>query len=307
MPIASGSQTRIAYVAETVFGTTPANPTFKVLRAVSSSMRAQKQVVTSEELRADRNVSDEVQTGIAVSGDIAGELAYGAWDDLLEGALMSTWATNVLKNGGTPKYFTFEETLETGATDSYSRFTGCMVDRFSMDLKTRQIVSLQASLRGKNETTGTAALVGSTYTAANTEAVQAAPAGVASLTILGQTVKARSLSWEINNNLRERPVIDSLTTEEFGVGDADVTGQIEAYFEGNTLYDAMLAHTSGSVSMTIGTVANKKYTILLPKVIIGDGQKQRRSKDEDVILTLPFRAVFDTTEGASIKITRAVA
>lgn len=308
MAIASGSQTRIAYIAESTWGTTPTSPVFKVLRAKQSSMRANKIVVTSEELRADRNIADVAMTGFGVSGDIGGELSYGSWDDLLEGALMGTWATNVLKNAATPKYYTVEETLETGATDSYSRFVGCMVDKLSMNIQARAIVDLSASFRGKSETTGTAILSGATYTAANTKAIQAAPSGIVSLSILGTTTyRVKSLSFEINNNLRERPVIDSLYSDELGLGDAAVTGQIEAYFDANTLYDSMLAHSNGAITFTIGTVTNEKYTILFPKAIWGEGVKGNRSKDSDVMLTLPFSAVYDGTEAASVKITRAVA
>lgn len=308
MGIANGSQTRIAYIAESTFGTTPASPVFKTLRATQSTMRANKIVVTSQELRADRNVADVALTGLSASGELSGELSYGSWDDLLEGALMSSWATNVLKNGGTPKYFTIEETLETGATDAYSRFVGSMVDKFSMNINARQIVEIAAAMRSRSESTGTAILSGATYTAANTKAIQAAPYGIASLSILGSTTyRVKSLQWEINNGLRERPVVDSLYTDEMGLSEASVTGQIEAYFDGNTLYDAMLAHGNGAISFTIGTVTAEKYTILIPKAIWGEGVKGNRTKDADVMLTLPFTGVYDATEACSIKITRAVA
>ena len=307
MAFANGSQTRIAYVAESTFGTTPSNPVFKTLRARSSTLRPNKGVLTSDELRADRNIADEVRTNISVSGEVVGELAYGAWDDILAGALQGTWSTNVLKNGGTAQFFTFEETSELGATDSYQRYTGCMVNSLSMDINTRQIVTVSASLMGSAPSLGTAIVSGATYTAANTTAVQAAPAGIAGLNIAGISAKVRRLSWQVNNNLRERPVVDSLYSLEMGSGRCDVTGSIEAYFENNTLMQAILDHTSGAFSLTVGTVTNEKYTIAFPKAIFGDGQFGQRSQDTDVILTIPFRAVYDSGEACSIKITRAVA
>jgi hypothetical protein len=50
------------------------------------------EVVTtrSNELRSDRQVADLIRTGIRAAGDIAGEMSYGAWDTLLEAALMSS-------------------------------------------------------------------------------------------------------------------------------------------------------------------------------------------------------------------------
>ncbi|WP_238258576.1 phage tail tube protein, partial [Methylobacterium gnaphalii] len=93
MTIASGSTRRIAYVPETVFGTTPATPSFKTFRATGGGPRTNKTTGTSDEIQADRNVRDEYQLGQDVSGAYNFELAYGNLDDLLEGVLFSTWST----------------------------------------------------------------------------------------------------------------------------------------------------------------------------------------------------------------------
>lgn len=307
MAIADGSQTRIAVVAETTYGTTPSTPTLKVLRARGSSLRADKTVVTSEEIRADRNVADEILVGMGASGGIDFELSYGTLDDLLSGALCADWATNVLKNGVTPKFFTVEETIEAGVTDTYSRFTGMMVDRFSMDLTSRAIVKGSVSFKGKQQSLATSAISGATYTAANTKAIQAAPGGIASLNVASLSPRVRSLSLEINNNLRERPVIDSLYSEQLGLGQCSVTGEIEMYFESNAVLQAVLDHGSGALSFTVGSVTNEKYTFLIPKIIFGNGAMGERNNTSDVMVRVPYRGVFDTTEAASIKITRAVA
>jgi len=45
MAIANGSGSRIAFVAETAYGTTPATPVFKVLRVTGGGMRTDKTTV----------------------------------------------------------------------------------------------------------------------------------------------------------------------------------------------------------------------------------------------------------------------
>ncbi len=307
MAFASGSGTRIAYIAESAFGTTPATPAFKVLRTTGGGIRTTKQTGTSNEIRADRNVVDEFQTGQDVSGQYPIELSYGTLDDLLEGLFQEAWATNVLKNGVAPKSFTLEETLELGATDSFSRFTGVMVNTLSLAIASRAAITGQIGFMGVQETLATAIISGATYTAANTKAVMNASNHVAALTVASGTPKVRSVNLEITNNLRTRPVVGSLYSQEFGSGRFEVTGTLEAYFESNALYQSVLDHGGGELSMTLGSVTNEKYTLLLPKIIFTNGERRVGGNDEDVMVNIPFRAVYDGTEACTAKITRAVA
>jgi hypothetical protein len=216
-------------VPEATFGATPATPSFKTLRTTGGGIRTKKATGTSDELNPDRNVRDEYLLGLDCSGQYGYELSYGTLDDMLEAVLFGAWTTNVLKNGLTPKSFTFEETLEMGATDSFARFRGVMVDTLSMSLASRQAVTGSIGLLARDETLATAAIAGATYAAANTKTVSTASAHIASLTIGGVTPKIRSLKFDINNNLRTRPLVGDKYSAEFGAGRCDVTGTFEAY------------------------------------------------------------------------------
>lgn len=309
MPIASGSTRRIAYVAETVFGTTPATPSFKTFRATGGGPRTNKTTGMSDEIQADRNVRDEYQLGQDVTGAYAFELTYGNLDDLLEGALFNTWATNVLKNGATPKSFTFEEAIDLGAgAKSFSRFDGCMISTLSLAITARAAITGSLGLMGQNELIDTAIVTGATYAAPGTTPVSTSSANVAALTVGGVTPapKVRSLSIEINNNLRTRPLVGSLYTDSFGYGRCEVSGTLECYFETNDLYAAVLAHGGGALSFTVGNTSGQKYTIALPKIIFGNGERRPGGNNDDVMVSIPFRAVYDATAAASIVITRAV-
>ena len=113
------SQTRLASIAEVTYGTTPSSPTFLEQRFTSEGLNANIENVVSNEIRADRNVSDLVQVGSSAGGPVAFELSYGSFEDWLESLMFSTWSSNVLKNGNTQKSFTLEKTFEGGATDQY--------------------------------------------------------------------------------------------------------------------------------------------------------------------------------------------
>lgn len=309
MSFASGSGVRVAYVAEVTPGTTPATPSFKTFRATNGGMRTNKTVVTSDERQADRNVRDEILTGLGVSGSFDFEFTSDTLDDLLEGALCGSWATNVLKNGIAQKYFTVEETYELGATDTFRRFSGSRVNTMSLSMAAREKVTGSVALMGMQEALATAIVTGATYAAPSTTQVATASSNVASLAVgaLSPQPKVRSLSLEMNNGLRERPVIGSMYTQEFGEGRFECTGTMACYFESNALYQAVLNHETAALSFNLGVEANKKYTFLLPKIRFGDGEVTAGGNDDDVMANIPFRALLDTTEACSLKITRAVA
>jgi hypothetical protein len=309
MPFASSAGARIAFVAESTFGTIPTSPTFQVARVTGGGLRTTKTTGKSNELQADRNVRDEFLLGLDASGSYPFELTYGSLDAIMEAALFGAWSANVLKNGVTRRSFTIEETLELGATDSYHRFSGAMINTLSLDITAKQAVTGAIGVMAKQESLGTGILAGSVYTAANIRTPMTAAASVGALSVasLSPAPKIRRITFEANNNLRARPVIGSPYSEEFGEGDCDVTGSIEAYFDSQALYSAVLAHGGGALVMTIGHVSGEKYTVNFPNIVFLDGVKQIGGNNDDVMVNVPFRAKYDSVSGASMSITRAVA
>lgn len=309
MDFATGAGLRVAYVAETDFGTTPATPGFQTWRVTSGGLQTKKATEVSKEIQPDRNVRDLMLTGLDVSGSYPFEWSYGTFDDLLEAALFGTWAADVLKNGTDRKSLTFEEMLTVGSAEAYSRFTGCMVNQMSLDIQARQVVSGSFDIMAQAEALDSAIVTGATYTAANTNPVSTASANVASLNVadLDPQPKIRRVQLQVNNNLRTRPVVTSLYSEAFGEGMCDVTGTIEAYFASNALYQKVLDHGGGVLALTVGNAANEKYTIDLPKIIFNDGHVQKGGQTDDVMVQIPFQAVYSTADACSIMLTRAVA
>lgn len=308
MTIASTSRSRVAYIPEVTWGVTPATPAFQEMRRTSGNLATKKGTVTSDEIRLDRNIRDEYMVSQDVTGSYDLELSYGSYDDLLAAAMFGDWSSNVLWNGSTEKSFTFEETVDLGGGNyAYSRYLGCEVSTLALTFNSRAAVKGSFSIMGKQETTDSAIIAGATYTAPNTNKIETA-VSVASLAIAGMTPvpKIKALSLNINNGLRIRDRIGSLYSEQFGMGQADITGSFDAYFESNALYDQVLAHGGGALSLTVGAVTAKKYTFDIPNAIFTDGSKKLGGKNDDVMVTIPFRAVYDGSNG-SMKITRAVA
>lgn len=306
MAFADGSALRFAYLAEPSFGELATPPAFKLLRITSSGLKTVKSTVESDEIRADGNITDLMLGGYDVSGDVGGELSYGAWDDIFAAAFKNDWTGDALTNAMRTKSLLFEEMLEAGENDLFSRFNGCMINKLSFSIQPKKPITMTASVMGRSEVTGTAELADATYAPAPTKSVMAAPRGVASLAVAGSTFRVRSMTLDINNNLRTRESIDDLYSAEFGKGSVQVTGSIEAYFESNEVYQRALDHESAAITAVLGRVAGEKYKIEIPKAVLGDVSKGERRKNTDVMMTLPFQGVLDPASGCSVRMTRAV-
>lgn len=298
------SQTRLADITEVTWGTTPATPTFKVARFTGEGLNANIENVVSNEIRADRNVTDLIQVGSEAGGNIDIELVYGSFEDWLESLMYNTWATNVLKNGNTEKSFTFEKTFEAGVTDQYHRFTGMIADTMSLSMATNQIVTGSFGFMGKDMIVSQAAIAGSSYTAANTNPVINAAANFASLAITGVTgPELTALNINITNNLRGQKVLGSVDNRAIGTGRFEVTGDLTAYFENEELFDLFLAGTAADLTFKIGGTSSKNYVFNIANLKFETGEILAGGNDQDVMANMTFRGLYDGTDN-TLEITR---
>ena len=300
------SQTRVAYIAESTWGTTPATPTFITARITGESLNANIDNVVSDEIRADRNVSDLIQVGSSAGGSVDFELTYGGFmDDWLEALLFSTWSSNVLKNGVTQKQFTLEKTFETGATDQFHRLTGAVPNSMSLSMATGSIVTGSFDFVGKGMSAAQAIISGATYTAGNTNTPINAASNFASLAMTGVTSPAlTALDINITNNLDPQRVLGSLDARQITEGRFEVSGSLTAYFENAELYALFLAGTSTDLTFKLGGASSKNYLFNVPTIKFENTQVVAGGNDQPLLITTDFRGLYNSGEAASLKITR---
>lgn len=298
------SQTRLAYITEVTYGTTPASPVFKNQRFTSESLNANIENRVSNEIRADRNVTDLIQVGSEAGGSVDFELSYGSFEDWLESLMYGTWASNILKNGNTQKSFTIEKTFEGGATDQYHRFTGCIANSLSLDIQAKQIVTGSFEFLAKGATTAQAIIASATYTAANSNPVINAATNFASFSMSGVTSpEITSLKLKVTNNLRRQPIVGSIDARGIGTGRFEVTGEAMLYFTNQTLYDLFLAGTASNLSFVIGGASTKKYQFDIANLKFEKVEIVAGGNDQDVMAKVSFRGLYDNTDN-TLKITR---
>jgi hypothetical protein len=149
MAFAQGSRSSLSYIVESTFGTTPAG-NFTTLPFTSHSLNLTKDIMEGNDIQADRMPRVNRQGNRQTSGDIAVDLRRGDFDPLLEAAMLSTWSTDVLKVGTTPKFFSIEDYA--ADIDQARLFTGMTVSTLGISMAPNQMVATTFGMVGKDMT-----------------------------------------------------------------------------------------------------------------------------------------------------------
>jgi Phage tail tube protein len=212
---------------------------------------------------------------------------------------------NTLKVGTTLKSFYIED----AATDitQFRLFSGMSVSSLAVSIKTNQMVSGTFSMVGKDMTiSGTSfdsakdAISGNAPFDAYSGTMKIADAG-GSLTAIATIT---GIDFTFNNNFAPTFVVGSASTPQLEYGKATVEGTITAYFEDATLINRFINETATKFEVAINDpTGTNPYTWLFPNVKI-NGADVPVGGPTSRVISLPFVALYDTTENTNIKLTR---
>jgi hypothetical protein len=312
MQAGTSNRTAIRIVPETVFGTTPATPAFQNMRYTGESIVYTPRNIVSNEIRSDRATADLIQVGAGVQGDLNVELSFATFDALIEAAMCSTFSAPVagassIKNGTALSSFTIQKHFQDLATPLFQNFKGCRVGGMKLDFKTGSILTGSFSFMGCSAVIGNSQIAGATFTSpgATADVFNAVSnlIGIESNDVAFAS-KIRSMSLELNNNLRGQEAIGTLGYVGIALGKLDVMGNVELYFEDSTEYTKFLSATSFKFEFIMQNAAGDNYKVTLPKVKYEEGQITSGGLDEDLIVQGKWRALYDTTSACMIQIDR---
>lgn len=91
--IASSNFTTMSYQEETTYGEVPASGEFRYTPFTGEGLQFTKESITSNNINPSRQVSDVIQTGFDVSGNMDIELSAKTFDEFVEGAMWARWGT----------------------------------------------------------------------------------------------------------------------------------------------------------------------------------------------------------------------
>lgn len=301
MAFAQGSRSSLSFITEATFGTTPAG-NFTNLPFSTHSLNLTKDRVAGTDIQADRMARVDRHGNRQVGGDIVVDLRDGDFDSFLESAMLNTWATNVLKVGTTPKFFSIEDYA--ADIDQARVFTGMSVSTMAISLAPNQMVTTTFGMVGKDmaisatEKTQDAASGAAPFDAYSGDISIGNVGGAAPVAIV------TALDFTLNNSYAPTFVIGDDSAPSLEYGRAEVEGTLTAYFEDASLINRFLNETETEIEVSVDdpTGANS-YTFTFPRVKINsadvgvDGPTSR-------MISMSFVALYDTTEGTNLKITR---
>ena len=301
MAFAQGSRSSLSFITEATFGTTPAG-NFTNLPFSTHSLNLTKDRVAGTDIQADRMARVDRHGNRQVGGDIVVDLRDGDFDSFLESAMLNTWAANVLKVGTTPKFFSIEDYA--ADIDQARVFTGMSVSTMAISLAPNQMVTTTFGMVGKDmaisatEKTQDAASGAAPFDAYSGDISIGNVGGAAPVAIV------TALDFTLNNSYAPTFVIGDDSAPSLEYGRAEVEGTLTAYFEDAALINRFLNETETEIEVSVDdpTGANS-YTFSFPRVKINsadvgvDGPTSR-------MISMSFVALYDTTEGTNLKITR---
>lgn len=306
--MSEANRVSIIIVPETTYGTTPANSDNWVpQRFTSESLAANPQTVVSDELRSDRMIADLIKTGEQIGGDMNVELsAGGTFDALLEAAMQGSWSSDVLQVGSTRRSFSIQKAFNDFTSVPYLHITGARVNGFNFTFPYGQLVTGGFSFLGNSASVDTTNALGTgTLGSATTTEVLNGSSDVSSIQLNGATPGSvvRSIQLNVDNGMRPIEGLGSIGPMDYNSGRSNITGQIEIYFDDLIAYNALINNTAVSLVWTVSDGTNT-LTFDLPNIKFNSGAPNATGVDTDVVLTLPFTALFDATKSA-MRITRS--
>lgn len=304
MTQAIGALGRIAYVEESVWGTTPGSPQLKLIKAglYGESLSASIEELMSNAVNGSRAVENVIQGNIDVKGAVPIELPLLGIGTLLKHALGTVNTsgagpyTHVIKRGALPAGLT----LEKGFTDigQYIVFTGCRIDKLSLSVSPQGLVTGSLDIIGKDFSASGTPLDASVDTVVHTPFVH----HQATFEEGGSAATLLNLNLNLTNGLEPVRVIGSRTIGALPEGKGEITGDITVMFENLTLFNKWKNGTATSLKATFTSGAHS-IEFYLPSVRYNGEAVPKIASDRGVVVPLSFRAIYDSGEATDLKVT----
>ena len=308
MAFSQGSRTRLSFIEEVTFGTTPSG-NFTELPFTTHSLNLAKERVQGNDIQSDRMPRVDRHGNRNAAGDLVVDLRADVYDALLESMMFGTWDTSPatapdeLKVGTTLKSFSIEDYASD--IDQARLFTGMAVSSGSFSIAPNQMITSTFSFVGKDM-----AISATEKTVDAASVLQPFDSYSGAITIgdnggaLSSLATVTSVDFSVDNALSPTFVVGSDSTPQLEFGRATIEGSMTAYFEDASLINRFLNETESAFKITVDdpTGANE-YGFFFPKVKFNSANADV-ANPQSRLITLNFVALYDATEGSNLTITR---
>lgn len=200
-----------------------------------------------------------------------------------------TITSKMARNGTANRSFLLEKRFND--ISIFQQLRGMVPNTLSLEMRTRSILTGALSFVGAQGLYTGSTVAGSSVAAATNTAMDAS----GSITALYEggtlvTSPIFSMTLDINANAAGRPAIANRYPIGVRLGVLEISGALEIYFESATLANKFINHTPSSIRLQFLDNNGKFFAMSLPRVFFTEGQTPVRGENQDVFLTMPFRA-----------------
>ena len=274
-----GSNVRLSYDTETIFKSSPASGSSRVLPYVSESLRMNRNLISSNTIRSSRNPAAPTRGNRDVTGSINIEFApqYGLMLQHVFGSTTTTGAgpyTHTHKIGNLPLGMTIEKYFGDLAIPYYFRYNGVRVNSFKLAIKPEGPITGSFDLIGCKETIGSGNV---SFDPTPTDRSHTPFDGFECTITEGGVALAigSEINFSIENGLDGNNYVIDGTGERYSLpeGLVKVTGNIKCLFDSVAMYNKAVAHSESSLQVTLtkgtgaGTAGNEKTIFYFDELI----------------------------------------
>ena len=212
-----------------------------------------------------------------------------------------------LRNGTTKNSFTLEKEFKDVAR--FFSFTGMVLSRMAMDLRSRQIATAVFSFMGRQGASAAATVGTGAAVAAGAQDIMNASHNVGSIQEGGAALATglQQITYTVENNLREQSEVGTKNVTGMGSGRFVATGRMTAYFENANLFTKFLNHTKSSLHFRLVDTDGDRYFFDFPHVKFTADPVQARGNDQDVMEEIDWQALLDVDTGITMQISKFTA
>lgn len=260
---------------------------------------------TAEKFATAANNGFARVTSIAAGAVGLDNLPVGWSADAGAGKTIHLYVPDYLANGTTMSGVTIQKGFLDMAVPSYFVFPGVTVAGFTLAMQAQQKITGTFSLMGIGHSSGTVAL--GTVETASSEAIMSASSNVGRLAeagaIIGTPNFIRDLSFNSQNNLREKTAVASMNPVGLGGGRHDMMGNMTAYFGDLSLYTKYINSSDTNVNFRLGS-GNRYLIGTIPLMEYKGGRVIADRGNSDVVSALSFGAKRDPVTATQFSLCR---
>lgn len=207
-----------------------------------------------------------------------------------------------IRNGVTRKSYSIEKEF-TDLTTTFVSHKGMVVNSLSLSAAVGSIVTGSINFNGMTTAYSTTTIgTGADLSQISNEVFDPTDS-IGTIYVDGVAFAScvRSINLTLNNSTRFTQCLGQLFPSNVNIGTLGISGDMEIYFNDYTMIDKFLNGTAISLSYSFSDSVGNHLVVDIPNVKFSAGSLTGLSKQSDIMVSLSFTGLYDSTEGFAIQ------